>query len=184
MNQYKLVWQSNLAINEKTLKMNALVWNEGRWSLQLFPMTKTLRRSIDVAQARFLRRILKVPAAYISRVSHKEIRRRCSTFRFSTFIFRAQLRWLGHILRTPADDPLLRVLFEPHSPLRPARPPSMFRREQRQRVGRPPRDWAQSLFHEIYQLTQTSRTDLERIAQDRRLFHSLVERLCALFDRT
>ena len=184
MNQYKPVWQCTLPVNEKTLKMNALVWNKVRWSLHLFPMTKTLGRSIDAAPVRFLRRILKVPAAYISRVSHKEIRRRCSTFRFSTFIFRAQLRWLGHMLRTPADDPLRRVLFEPHSPLRPARPPSMFRREQRQRVGRPPRDWAQSLFHEIYQLTQTSRTDIERIAQDRRLFHSLVERLCALFDRT
>ena len=60
----------------------------------------------------------------------------------------------------------------------------MFRREQRQRVGRPPRDWAQSLFHEIYELTQTSRIDIERIAQNRRLLHSLVERLCALFDRT
>ena len=86
-------------------------------------MIETPHRSIDAAQARFLRRILKVPAAYISRVSHKEIRRRSSIFRFSTFIFRAQLRWLGHILRIPPDDPLRRVLFEPHSPLRPARPP-------------------------------------------------------------
>ena len=85
MNQYKLVWQCTPLVNEKTLKMNALVWNKGRWSLHLFPMTKTLRRSIDAAQARFLRRILKIPAAYISRVSHKEIRCRCSTSRFSTY---------------------------------------------------------------------------------------------------
>ena len=145
-----------------------LVWNEGRWSLQLFPMTKTLRRSIDVAQARFLRRILKVPAAYISRVSHKEIRRRCSTLRFSTFIFRAQLRWLGHILRTPHDDPLRRVLFEPHTPLRPARPPSITHRDQPQRVGRPPTDWAQYLLHDMSRVIQSSSTDVERIAQDRR----------------
>ena len=66
MNQYKPVWQCTLPVNEKTLKMNALVWNKDRWSLHLFPMTKTLRRSIDAAQARFLRRILKVPAAYIT----------------------------------------------------------------------------------------------------------------------
>ena len=43
---------------------------------------------IDAAQARYLRRILKLPAAYISRVSHKEVRRRCGTYRFSTSIFR------------------------------------------------------------------------------------------------
>ena len=103
---------------------------------------------------------------------------------FSTFIFRAQLRWLGHILRTPHDDPLRRVLFEPHTPIRPARPPSITHRDQRQRMGRPPTDWAQSLLHEIYRLTQTNRSDVERIAQDRREYHLLVERLCVLFDRT
>ena len=94
------------------------------------------------------------------------------------------LRWLGHILRTPSDDPPLRVLFEPNSPVRPVRPPSVTHREQRQRVGRPPTDWAQSLFREIYRLTQTSRTTVEQIAQDRRAYHLLVERLCELFDRT
>ena len=79
----------------KTEKMNALVWNKGRWSLHLFPLLPALQQKIDAAQARYLRRILKLPAAYISRISHKEVRRRCGTYRFSTFIFRAQLRWLG-----------------------------------------------------------------------------------------
>ena len=139
MKQYQLVWQCQcqLSVKLKTAKMNALVWNKGRRSLHFFPMTKFLRMSIDGRQARFLRRILKVPSAYISRVSRREISRRCSTFSFSTSIFRAQLRWLGHILRTPPDDPLRRVLFEPNSPLRPARPPSITHRDQRQRVGRP-----------------------------------------------
>ena len=102
MGQYKLVWQCKLSVKLKTARMSALFWNKGRWSLHLFPVTKkSLRTSIDGTQACFLRRILKVPAAYISRVSHQEIRRRSSKFRFSNFIFRAQLRWLGRILRTP-----------------------------------------------------------------------------------
>ena len=110
-------------------------------------MTKSLRRSGDAAQARFLHRILKVPAAYVSRISHQEIRRRCSTLRFSTFIFRAQPRWLGHILRTPPDDPLRRALFEPHSLLRPARPHSFTHRDQRQRMGRPATDGKRWRLH-------------------------------------
>ena len=60
MNQYKLVWQSTLSVAEKTTKMNALVWNKGRWSLHLFPLSKSNRRLIDSAQARYLRRILNI----------------------------------------------------------------------------------------------------------------------------
>ena len=82
------------------------------------------------------------------------------------------------------DDPLRRVLFEPNSPLRPARPASITHRDQRQRVGRPLADWAQSLLREIYRLAQTSRTDVEHIAQDRRRHHLLVERLCELLGRS
>ena len=109
------MWRSNVPLKNKVNKMNALVWKKGRWSLHLFPLLPALRRSIDGSQARFLRRILKIPAAYISRISHATVRRRCSTFRFSTFIFRSQLRWLGHILRKHPQHPLRLVLFQPHT---------------------------------------------------------------------
>ena len=102
---------------------NALIWNKGRWSLHLFPLLPALRKTIDGVQARLLRRILKVPASFVSRISHATVRRRCSTFRFSTFIFRSQLRWLGHILRKPPNHPLRLVVFEPDiADLRPRRP--------------------------------------------------------------
>ena len=103
-------------------KMNALVWNKGRWSLHLFPLTRPLTRSIDGSQARYLRRILKVPASFISRISHKIVRSRYITMRFSIFIFRAQLRWLAHILRKPPDHPLCLVLFYPNTDLLPRVP--------------------------------------------------------------
>ena len=160
MDQYRLVWQSDLSVKAKTEKMNALVWNKGRWSLHLFPLLPALQQKIDAAQARYLRRILKLPAAYISRISHKEKVRRKSTpsftYCFSTFIFRGQLRWLGHILRKPATDPLRRVLFAPNSPLNPHRPPSLNpNRPARQRVGRPQTDRAQFLLLQIYRLSRT-----------------------------
>ena len=124
--------------------------------LHLFPLLPALRQKIDAAQARYLRRILKLPAAYISKISQKEVRRRCGTYRFSTFIFRAQLRWLGHILRKPATDPLRRILFEPNSPLNPRRPPSLNpNRPASQRVGRPQTNWTQFPLFEIYRLSRT-----------------------------
>ena len=184
MDQYRLVWQSDLSVKAKTEKMNALVWNKGRWSLHLFPLLPALQQKIDAAQARYLRRILKLPAAYISRISHKEVRRRCGTYRFSTFIFRAQLRWLGNILREPATDPLRRVLFAPNSPLNPHRPPSLNpNRPTRQRVGRPQTDWAKFLLLQIFRLSRTDRATVTTLAQDRSRYHLFVERLCSLFDR-
>ena len=96
----------------------------------------------------------------------------------------AQLRWLGHILRKPATDPLRRILFEPNSPLNPRRPPSLNpNRPARQRVGRPQTDWAQFLLLQIYRLTRTDRRTVATLAQDRRRYQFFVERLCSLFDR-
>ena len=43
MDQYRLVWQSDLSVKAKTEKMNALVWNKGRWSLHLFPLLPALQ---------------------------------------------------------------------------------------------------------------------------------------------
>ena len=71
---------------------------------------------MDSAQARFLRRLTKIPAPYYSSVSHAQVRKRCfSAPRVSHFIIRAQLRWLGYVLRTPRSDPLKRILFESRS---------------------------------------------------------------------
>ena len=112
--------------------------------------------------------------------------KRCfSTPRFSTFIFKAQLRWLGHILRKPRSDPLQRILFEPRTNYKPINPPPPFRhRPAKKKVGRPHLDWAQTLFSEIYNLSRTDRTAVALLAQDRRNFQLFVERLCITFDRT
>ena len=177
------MWQSKLSVAEKTTKMNALVWNKGRWSLHLFPLSKSNRRLIDSAKVRFLRRILKISAAYISRVSHVRVCQRCNTYIFSTFSFRAQLRWLGHILRKLENAPLRKVPFEPNS-LYPPRPRSLTFRRARRKRGRPHADWAGTLFSEIYNLTREDRNSVAAIALDLRRFQAFVERLCSLFDRT
>ena len=122
----------------------------------------------------------------MQRQSHVRSRdRRCSTLRFSTFIFRAQLRWLGHILRKPRSDPLFRILFEPRSNFQPIQPLSPYpNRPVKKKVGRPHLDWAPHLFSEIFRLSRKDRVAVAHIAQDRRKFQAFVERLCIMFDRT
>ena len=190
MNQFKFVRRSNVSLKNEVNIMNALVWNKGRWGLHLL-RSPALRKAVDGAQARFLRRILKVPAAYISRVSHATVCRRCSTFRFSTSIFRSQLRWLGHILRKAQITSFALFLSNPTTPtsasaaLRPSTAPNPKPLIEETAIrGRPNFDWGQDLLSKIYRLSGMSRRDVGRIAQDRRQFHQLVERLCSLVDQT
>ena len=56
--------------------------------------------------------------------------------------FRAQLRWLGHILRKPENDPVRKVLFEPNSFYPHTRPRSLTFWWARRKRGHPHADWA------------------------------------------
>ena len=175
MNTFKFIWQSKLSVRKKVVKYNAFVWSKGRWSLHLFPMSKANRTVIDGAQARHLRRITGIPAAYISRISHTAVRVQAKATRASTDIFRSQLNWLGHILRKPPTDPLRVILFGPAHDLYGYRP-----RYGRNRRGRPNQEWAEALFTNIQELTQIDRYQVYATCQDRIKFKALVERLCTL----
>ena len=76
MRQYKNVWASPIALKDKVQKMQALVWGKGRWGVHLVHLTKTMRRKLDGAQARILRRLAKIRAAYTTpHISPKHPRR-------------------------------------------------------------------------------------------------------------
>ena len=175
MNQYKSVWTSKVSLKDKADKMQALVWSKGRWGLHLLHLNTTLKRTLDGAQARFLRRLAKIPAAFISRISNAKVRKKCNkVWRFSTQVFQAQCHWLGHILRRPEDHPLRLVVFEPGTPLLPRLTGTEFRR----RRGRPRGDWAQTLIASLCKYTRRTRAQLLTLAQDKQKFHLCVLRIC------
>ena len=85
----------------------------------------------------------------------------------------------------PPPIPSAVCFFDDRPDLPPRRPPSLHSfHPQRAVRGRPNVDWGQDLLHKIYRLSGMSRRDVGRIAQDRRQFHQLVERLCSLVDQT
>ena len=175
MNEYKRVWNSNISLKNKVDKMQALVWSKGRWGLHLLHLNTALKRTLDGAQARFLRRLTKIPAAFISRISNAKVRKKCNkVWRFSTQVFQAQCHWLGHILRRPEDHPLRLVVFEPGSQLLPR----LTGTEYRRRRGRPRGDWAQTLIASLCKYTQRTRAQLLTLAQDKQKFHLCVLRIC------
>ena len=180
MNEFKLVWTSKISLKNKVEKMQALVWSRGRWGLHLLHLNTALKRTLDGAQARFLRRLSKIPSAYISRISNAKVRKKCNkTWRFSTQILQAQCHWLGHILRRPEDNPLRLVVFEPGPQLLPR----LSGTEYKRRRGRPRGDWAQTLINGLCTFTGRTREQLLSLAKDKQKFHRCVARFCKKVDK-
>ena len=125
-----------------------------------------------------LRRIAKIPAPFISRISHARVRKRCKVLPFSSQVLKAQLRLLGHILRREENDPLRLICFEPNTELRPRLSGTSWKK----RRGRPRSDWAQVLISILCTFTQKNRNDLLILIQNKRSYHQCVERLCSQLD--
>ena len=174
MNSYKRVWTSGTSLKNKVDKLQAMVWSKGRWGLHLLHLNTALKRTLDGAQARFLRRLARIPAAYISRISNAKVRRKCKSWRFSTQVLQAQCHWLGHILRRPEDHPLRLVVFEPGTQLMPR----LTGTEYKRRRGRPRGDWAQTLISILCAHTGRTRAQLLTLVQDKQQYHRCVARLC------
>ena len=173
MNQYKIVWQSNLSIKKKVEKYTALVVNKGIWGLHLLPLTRSDVAHLEYIHARCLRRILKIKAAWWSRISNSEVLRKAKCAPILHHIRRKQLALLGHILRRPFDDPDRLSCFEPNTHLDPRRPPDCHRR-----VGAPRKTWFKTL-EPLFSNNGIPKNTLHDLAQDRNGWFSLSERLCA-----
>ena len=76
-------------------------------------LSKGARRRLDGFQARCLRRILRIPPAFVSRVSNEQVRQQAGgQTKVSLMLLRCQLRLLGRIARSQGGV-LRDVVFEP-----------------------------------------------------------------------
>ena len=73
-------------------------------------------------------------------------------------------------------------LFQTHNDLEPRRPPTNDSVTKAVR-GRPNLDWLQELLRKIHRYSGKTRREVYDLAQDRRLFHQFIERLCSLDDQ-
>ena len=99
----------------------------------LWPVTAQLRR-IDGFHARCLRRILGIPASFVSRVSNKSVFAKAGVVSMSEQVRLRQLVLMGKVARSSGDSALRRDVFV-GSTLNP-----QVGRYIR-RIGRPRQDW-------------------------------------------
>ena len=121
------------------------------YGLQSAWLTQVQRKKLDAFHARCLRKILRVPHSYYSRVSNKTVLGMVHSFPLSRFLLEQQLLLFGKIYRRPLEDVSRRLVFNgPSDELRI----STFKRAR----GRPRLNWAAEVrAHAVEAAGTTSR---------------------------
>ena len=133
------VWSHSTLDNVRKLRIfDACVVSKLLYCLHTSFLNKQELRRLDAFQARCLRKILRIPHSYISRVSNECVLQRAGSKPLSNALLRRQLLFLGHVARKPGDDPVRLTVFRPFSHDLAL---STFRR----RRGRPRKTWCSEI---------------------------------------
>ena len=101
------VWRHSALIKRRKLHIfAALVESKLSYGLAAAVFTEAQQRNLDGFQSRCLRSILRIPAAYYSRISNDEVLRRASAEKSSGRLSQRQIRLLGRASRAPTTNPL------------------------------------------------------------------------------
>ena len=130
-------------INLKVNDTKAITGNEARPVYFLVSkaqpgvcLTASDRRRLDGFQCKCIRRILRIPPAFYSRVSNKIVMERAGHITASRLLLERQLVLLGKVIRAPQGSPLQTATFIPNSS--PPATTRYFRRVGRPRMDGPP----------------------------------------------
>ena len=144
LNDLARVWrQSNLPRGRKLQIYRSLVESKLLYGLACCCLSAAELRRLNGFQARCLRQVLGIKAAYYSRVSNKTVLERAGRLSASELLIRQQLTILGRVLRSPSDSSLQQAAFIPNT-LTPVT--SFYVRRQ----GRPRKEWATTVLREAH----------------------------------
>jgi hypothetical protein len=118
---------------------NSLVASKLQYGLSTLWLVTAQRRRLDGFHARCLRRVLGIPAAFVSRISNKDVFAKGETMPMSEQILQRQGNLLGKIAASPVSSPLRSCTFVGTS-LQPR--VGRFVR----RIGRPRQDWTSEVL--------------------------------------
>ena len=135
----KMWGHANISRQRKLQLLHSLVISKLLYGLATMWLVTTQRRRLDGFYARALRRVLGIPAAFISRVSNKTVFQKAGVTPLSEQLLHRQLVLLGKVARAPEADGLRADVFE-GSTFKP------LAGTQVRRVGRPRQDWTSEVW--------------------------------------
>ena len=98
-------------------------------------------RRVDAFHVRCLRKILKIPPSFYSRVSNTTVLEQAGANTASSALLERQLIWMGKLALRNDDDALRQSIFQARADRKAPKLP-----EGRRRRGRPRKCWAQQVF--------------------------------------
>ena len=138
--QLQKLWNhASVSVRDKLQFLHALIVSRLIYGLSTVWLVTAQRRRLDGFYARCLRRILRIPAAYVSRVSNTKVLLQAGVKPFSEQLLFRQLALLGKVARSPTENPLRKDTFVPGSVT-----PQIGRTMRR--VGRPRQNWTEMLM--------------------------------------
>ena len=106
-NELEEVWKHfGISRREKLRYFDAYVVSNLLYALQTCWLNESELKRLDGAYCRFLRRIVGIPPAYVSRVSNAEIYSKADRVPARYLLLRRQLLLYGHVARLPNEDVL------------------------------------------------------------------------------
>ena len=140
----RLAWNSSMSKKAKLRVFQAVFIPVLLYGLDVFTLTTPLLDRIDAFYFRFLRRIVKIPASYISRVTNHTVWAQANyPKKPSEFVLKTEKKLILRTFQAPREDPMHNVLFA-----------SGFRDRinlQGRRRGRPTPTWLQTIPYRHYQ---------------------------------
>ena len=177
MKRYSLFWQSSLTRKQKVDRYFSLVVANAVWGvhqLTLLPADFAYLLVVEYVHARCLRRILRKRAAFVSRISHADIRREAKAPTMTSLIRKRQFIVLGKLFRKTEGHLDRLACFEPGSDLRPRVPRGTHRRR-----GRPRTVWAETLLPICEQHWHQTRDQIQQLARNKRGWQEKIQSLCS-----
>ena len=134
------VWShAALSLQQKLAIFRACILSKLSYGLEAVCLNQVSRRRLDGFHCRCLRSMLRIPAAYYSRITNADVFCRAGQQPLSQHILRQQMAYMGKLARRPDADPVRRTIFEAGSiDLRPL--------PGKRRVGRPRTSWAPTVM--------------------------------------
>ena len=134
---------AGVSLHEKLQKFDSLVLARLAYGLCTQWLVTSQRRRLDGFVARCLRRLLRIPAAFYSRVSNASVHAQADVPRFSDTLLKQQLLFFGKVALAPSGSHLRMNCFIDDS-LTPQIGRFVLK------VGRPRQTWTNELLKQAY----------------------------------
>jgi hypothetical protein len=135
---------ASVSTKDKLRFFHALIVSRLFYGVATMWLVTSQRRRLDGFYVRCMRKILRIPPSFISRISNKSVPARSRSVLLSEQILQRQLQLLGRAAMSPAGSPLRRDVFSSGG-----LQPQVGRYVRR--IGRPRQDWTNQLLHEARQ---------------------------------